>query len=869
MKINGATTPSEKITMNNAVSVPDYVRHIAARPNWLHAFFWRGVPIDALIFMPPDHDDTTQDIARQVYHRLTARIISARIARWQNYLLLAAGLLAVFGFTNPIHSSWANFLSIVAAIAALCGVVWAAPLLTRLAYAPAIADEVDAIIRRTFLRDIPGDTPADLRDELREGWLTAEGRPLSSEISSEDGRTTDARNRSYWWIAVALGATLGAGSLFRYQPSGYEQPEAAQSESIPNPWAIARQENRSATQQEIQTYQQAQQEQLKQRQEEARRFQAEAVKRAESEASAQERAARLRLIFNPYTVFVLLLTKLLFDANPLKRRAQELEVAEAVEGTAFVAAGGQAWGSLAETARARQIDEARRDEAAELPTFAIGQTTGIFSARGDFFGPNAGKTMALSLRDLQNHLLVLGGVGSGKTSGVLRPLARQAAAQNSLGLVVMDGKGSLASELSDLSKMVLVDPADRDIKISLVSGLEPAIMVDTIREILSPAHGGEGEFWINSAVGALRRGAIIAKATGGEWWSLYNAAHVVSDKECREALIKYLDAKVNAEPLLKEAVLYFRGEWESLESKTRSNILAEIRAWMSVITATPELLAWANTPAGQDTLDIGAPLTGGRIGFLIPDHRYGNAGAVVTALLKARIYAGFKARADHDWQGQGQTPVVFIIDEAQEIATSQDAQMLAIGRSLGLATVAATQGVEGVTATLGEKIAPKWLSIFGGVIALIGRSPATDQFVAARAGESWQIANTHVDGITVRSSLSIEAVAGSIATSRRQSHMHQAISTWGLGKVIKLPSRISAMLTALPGLGPKEASSRLSLGPRAVLSSGEISNLLSVPDSAIALLNRGRVPRRDIIQLRPEYPKTSQASGQPELVAIK
>jgi hypothetical protein len=485
----------------------------------------------------------------------------------------------------------------------------------------------------------------------------------------------------------------------------------------------------------------------------------------------------------------------------------------------------------------------------------LGETTGVFAGRGDFFGASAKLPFRLSLRDLQMHMLVLGGTGSGKTSGVLRPLARQLAGDDGVGLVIMDGKGSLPGELAHLPGMRVVDPRQSGTEVSLVSGVEPSVIVDTIREILAPSQGGDNQFWIDSAASVLRRAAIIAQATGGAWWSLFHSVHLVSRKDERERLIASLEAKTEGDPLLREACAYFRGEWDTMDEKPRSSILAVIRSWVSTITATPELLQWAKTPAGKDTVDIMSPLTGGRIGFLIPEHRYGTAGAVVTALIKARIYNGLKARADRDWAGTSETPVVFIIDEAQEVATSQDAQMLAIGRSLGLAMVAATQGLEGVKAKLGEATSDKWLAIFGSVVALGGRSLVTDTFVSERAGQSWQLSPADVEGATVRGSLSMEAISGPAAAARTQPHMDRIAG----GGRWSAPSALAAALAALPAAmarskDPKiDVPSRLTLGPRPLVVPGEIASLTAVPDTAVVLATRGRVPRRDIVHLRPEY----------------
>jgi len=130
--------------------------------------------------------------------------------------------------------------------------------------------------------------------------------------------------------------------------------------------------------------------------------------------------------------------------------------------------------------------------------------------------------------------------------------------------------------------------------------------------------------------------------------------------------------------------------------------------------------------------------------------------------------------------------------------------MLPIGRSLGLAMIAATQGIEGINAKLTEIVANKWLSIFGAVVALGGRSAVTDAFVAQRAGECWQLVPQQVDGNTVRGGLGMEAVSGPFAAARTQPHMAMTVSRGGLAVA---PSRAAA---AVAELGKASRNSRRS-----------------------------------------------------------
>jgi hypothetical protein len=801
-----------------------------AKPITVHAdvvnhWFWKFVPVDPLVFQPPQHEGGTLAIAREVYHRLLARLVSENAHKMQTAIILGAWLLTLLA-GELFKFRGADQLGLFLGLGAFGAFLFVAvPVLMRLACPASASAEVTGIVQRTFLRDLPKETPPDLRDELQQGWLTVQGRPLSSELSAEDGRTTEAVRRSSWWIITAFAVAWAVAYLFETPPASVAKGAAKGADAM---------------------------REMREMQEAMRGLGGGGMIPGAGGMLAGGLA--FMQIFGSWVLLFIIAIKLLWDPRPLKLRALELETSEAVEGTAYTAAGGQPWGAIPEAARRRQITEATRDRS---PLIELGTTTGVFAGRGDFFAPSEGLRFALSLKDLQMHMLVLGGTGSGKTSCVLRPLARQLSEQRGVGLVIMDGKGALPGELRDLPGMKVIDPGERGLAVSLVSGVEPAVIVDTIREILAPAGAGQDQFWTNSAAGALRRGAVIAKAAGGDWWSLFNAAHVVSNKTDRDLLIDALKPRADRDPLLREALEYFRREWDGMDPKTSSNILATLRSWLSTITSTPELLRWARTPEGKDTIDVLSPLKGGRIGILMPEHRYGVAGAVVSALLKARLYSGLKDRAERSWEGGEETPVAFIIDEAQEVATSQDAQMLPIGRSLGLATVAATQGVEGINAKLGEELAPKWLSIFGSVIALMGRSRPTDEFVALRAGEAWQLTPAEVNGSTVRTSLNIEVLAGVTAASRTQPHMAAASAGNGW---LGLPGRIysAARGRGIGGLrrsGPMGTGEpgNLMLGPRALVTAGEIGSLVAEPDTGIVIATRARVPRRDVIRLKPEY----------------
>jgi hypothetical protein len=244
--------------------------------------------------------------------------------------------------------------------------------------------------------------------------------------------------------------------------------------------------------------------------------------------------------------------KALFDRDPGASRPQELEAAEAVEAAAFVEAGGEAWARTSEDARQRQFAEASREK--EEPVVYLGSSTGILAARGDFFAPSGGMSVGLSRLDLRTHLLVLGGTGSGKTSGILRPIAHQVANWPATGLLVLDGKGGLPKELSSLTGMNLVDP--RSVKVSLVKGLTPDALVSTLIDIIEPpSSGGQEPFWRNGGQALLRHAAVLARTAGGSFWNLLTVAGLGTNSDLRQKVLQAItDAQVAADPTSARAV---------------------------------------------------------------------------------------------------------------------------------------------------------------------------------------------------------------------------------------------------------------------------------------------------------------------------
>jgi len=739
---------------------------------WYAGWLFQGSELDRLVLWPPVSDaDDPAAFARELYHRYLALLLATRLWRWEWLALLAAAILLALVYEAIGLASFG-----VGLFLAILGICVAAPFaakgLIRLALSPYAFREdaaaATALVRRVCLREVPEKAPPDLADPWRQGWMTADGRPLAAEVGEFDLRSTELIGRCKWVFLASL--------AFGLIPAGI---------------------------------------------------------------------SGLGLVALS-AILLIAIFKALGDPAPSAVRSRLLDVAAAgtAEGPAWAIAGASRWSARIEEAREQQLAIAIADTS---PLFTFGTATGLLAARGDLFAPSAGLEMALSLTDLMQHLLVLGGTGSGKTAGVLRPLCKQLGEVEGVGLVVLDGKGALPGEVRRfVPDLTVIDPAAR--RMSLVEGLTPTEVVTIIADRLGRGEGKD-KFFEDSAAGLMRHAAVLVKAGDEANWSLERIWRMANEGP-DEALLEHVDASV---PQIADAITFFEKQWPGLHAEVKSSIVATLRAWYTTITGHPDTLKWALTRAGQSDVDLTEALKGKRVGILAPAHRYGEAGPVVLALLKARIFAAIRDRADRGME-EGETPVVLVMDEAQEVITRQDALMLGIARSLSLAIVASTQTVEGVEARLGQTEAAQFLTLFGSVIALQNRSAATTRVVAARFGASFRPTLDAVPGVpTVRDAVSAQRAAGRIAAAKTQPQVAATIGLGEGGRMRDLFRAINPFQLFRGTLQGQQDRPHSRVQPAPLVFAEEISELVVEPDTALAIFTRARVPRRDVVKLRPVY----------------
>ena len=474
--------------------------------NYYVGYLWQGSGLDALVLRPPlDASDDDLAFARQLYHRHVAHLMATRLWQAEWIAIAAAGLIGL-----GLHLLWKNaalnFILIAACLLIALGVAVGARYLAGWLFGDGQREKyaADTLVRRVCIRPIRENTPADLDDPWRHGWLLADGRPVAAEIAETDLRATDAvpRASAWLWLALAIGLLPLAATIFAAVPLA--------------------------------------------------------------------------------VLLILALIKAKADPNPAALRARLLDVAAAhsAEAATWSTGGASKWASQVEAARQAQMKEAIRDTS---PLLHFGTALGILAARGDALAPSAGLPVALSLKDLMQHLLVLGGTGAGKTAGVLRPLCKQTAALERVGLFVMDGKGALPGEVAAMIPgFTIIDPASK--AISLVEGLSPTEIASTIREILADREAKD-KFFDDGAMALLRFAATLAKLDDETGFSLTAIWQIARDGPPQ----RLLDKVSPIIPEQDEAASFFTTEWPAMEVKTRASITATLRTWYATITGHLEM----------------------------------------------------------------------------------------------------------------------------------------------------------------------------------------------------------------------------------------------------------------------------------------
>ncbi len=400
--------------------------------------------------------------------------------------------------------------------------------------------------------------------------------------------------------------------------------------------------------------------------------------------------------------------------------------------------------------RRKQAEAVEGDKSGFIPS---GTAMGVFTKYGDGLAPDAGLPVGQSPQDLSTHKLVVGETGSGKTFNEMIKTALEWIIARAGGVLALDGKGTLPWELLakylGLPRVLLIQPG---IRLGLLEGLPPEDVVIAISDVAGAGAKKQEkdadvtEFFNTSGKTALLSINLILKAMVEHekasgisdrryLWDLENidiARTILQEKsEDGDAVLDVVRTIVDTSALpidlgegdgkdrmtmLRRAANYIELKLWTMPNETRSGVLNTIDTWLTPLMEHPDLHAWASQETGVDPTIC---LRGGYVGMSLPDFIYGEAGKLAQNLVRHRVMAGIRRRQKKGWREEGQTPVLILMDEAQELIGEEDVRFLGVARSHGGACCYATQSVDAFESRMGDASTRALLANFLSKVVLL------------------------------------------------------------------------------------------------------------------------------------------------------
>ena len=378
----------------------------------------------------------------------------------------------------------------------------------------------------------------------------------------------------------------------------------------------------------------------------------------------------------------------------------------------------------------------------------IGKSTGILSSLWHKAGMKEDQQVTLTLEDACQNVLVLGGIGSGKTTGVMQPILLQCLDQQCGGLI-FDIKGDVIHAVEKFASatnrsLVVLGPHHQ--KMNLIEGLTPEVAASFLKSaFLLGNRGNTDSFWVDTASELCRNtlGMLSFLKNRYDLLSLHqylfelDTQKIINDEI--DALLQTLEAKEAR--LLKTYRNYYDLIFSHFDGKIKSGVNATIAQALAPFNH-PDLLdafcSSSNTPAKmKDILD-------GTIYLVdMPLSVWGLGGKVAYTFIKLRFFNLMQNRNQYqEHQENKNNPVFFMCDEYQEIVSANrdglsDLNFWDKSRSSKTIGIISSQSIASFYAALGNHdLAHALLQNFRQKLCLRTEDPVTLDFMERLIGKA-------------------------------------------------------------------------------------------------------------------------------------
>ncbi len=336
----------------------------------------------------------------------------------------------------------------------------------------------------------------------------------------------------------------------------------------------------------------------------------------------------------------------------------------------------------------------------------LGATEGLLHRRGLWRNPGR-RALVFDAADLGQNLLILGGIGSGKTTSIIQPALLQCLAHG-MGGLLFDIKGDFGIAAAGLAKragrtLIVVGPGRR--AFNLLRGLTPEAAAGFLKSALL-LNGAPGDpFWTETAA-ELCRNALGVLSFLPDRYSLAGLYDYLFRDEVRAECDQRLrDETPGLAPaalrLLRGYQSYHEGVFTRFDAKVVAGVLASAAQVLTPFTH-PDLVDAFCPPA--DALAI-ETLGAGAI-FLVdlPLSVWGIGAKVIYTFIKLRFFQYMQRRP----AAERSRLVLFLCDEYQEVVSANkdglsDLNFWDKGRAFGTVGIISAQSIASFYAALGDR----------------------------------------------------------------------------------------------------------------------------------------------------------------------
>ena len=304
----------------------------------------------------------------------------------------------------------------------------------------------------------------------------------------------------------------------------------------------------------------------------------------------------------------------------------------------------------------------------------VGESTGWLSSLYHGAGIAPEQQITLGIEDAAQNILILGAIGSGKTTCAMHPLLMQLIDQDCGGLI-FDIKGdfqnAVLSIAEALNREIIIIGGNHN-TMNLLAGLTPEVASSFLKSIFTLNSPYQNDtFWLDTAVELCRNTLGILSfvpkhySLNGLYSYLFDLEACIAIDDKITQLQQNLDVKEKR--LLTAYWQYHEKIFDKFDEKVKAGVNATIAQVLSPFNH-PHLVDTFCTE-NQSNVTMEDVLNGAIYLVDMPLSVWGLGGKVVYTLIKLRFFNVMQQRVTQaEWNQE--RPVFFMCDEFQEIVSA-------------------------------------------------------------------------------------------------------------------------------------------------------------------------------------------------------